>query len=325
MNGGGHVTKTGSALIAAAAILAGLVTAAESQNFPIKPIRVVASEPGGGGDFVARLIAQGMSGGLGQQVLVDNRGGSVIIPAEIVAKAPADGYTLLLIGSTLWIEPLMRKTPYDPVRDFAPVSWVVGSPNILVVHPSLPVKSVKDLVALAQARPGELNHSVGIAGSSSQLASQLFKAMAGINMVSIPYKGIGPALTALVAGQVQVSFANPSAVSPHLKSGRLRALAVTSAQSSGLFPDLPTVAATLAGYESVSMFGMFAPARTPTPIVDRLNQEISRALGTVEIKEKFIAAGIETVASSPDRLAAAIKSEMARMGKVIRDAGIRAE
>lgn len=311
-------------LLTAAAVVF-FATAAQCQIFPAKPIRVIASEPGGGGDFVARLIAQGISGGLGQPVVIENRGGSVVIPAEIVARAPADGYTLLLLGSTLWIEPLMHKTPYDPVQDFAPISWVVGSPNILVVHPSLPVKSVKELIALARSRPGELNHSVGITGSSSQLASELFKVMAAINMVAVPYKGIGPALTALVGGQVQVSFGNPSAVTPHLKSGRLRALAVTSAQPSILFPDLPTVAATLPGYESVSMFGIFAPAKTPAAVINRLNQEITRALNTPAIKEKFLAVGIETVASSPERLGAAVKSEIARMGKLLRDAGIRAE
>ncbi len=305
--------------------LSSLATLTHGQTFPIKPIRMVASEPGGGGDFVARLIAQGISGGLGQQVIVDNHGGSVVIPAELVARAPADGYTVLLLGSTLWIEPLMHKTPYDPVQDFAPISWVVGSPNILVVHPVLPANSVKDLIALARARPGELNHSVGVMGSSSQLASELFKSMAGINMVSIPYKGIGPALTALAGGQVQVSFANPSAVTPHLKSGRLRALAVTSAQPSVLFPNLPTVAAALPGYESVSMFGLFAPAKTSAAVINRINQEVVRALGSADTKDKFLAAGIETVASSPERLAVAVKSEMVRMGKVIKDSGLKTD
>ena len=294
------------------------------QDYPNKPIRVIASGAGGGTDFSARLVAQALSGSLGQQVVVENRGDN--IAQETVAKAPPDVYILLATGSGFWVTPLMQKTPYDPVRDFSPITLVTTSPNILVVHPSLPVKSVKELVALARARPGELYFSSAGVGGSAHLAAELFKAIAAINIVHVPYKGGGPALFALIGGEAQLMFPNAGAVAPHARSGRLRALAVGSTHSSALFPELPTVAAAgLPGYEAVSMVSMFAPPKTPAAIIGRLNQEIVRVLNRAEVKEKFIGAGVETAGSSPEQLAATMKSEMARLGKVIRDAGIRAD
>ena len=326
MNGGGHVTKTGSALIAAAAILAGLVTAAESQNFPIKPIRVVASEPGGGGDFVARLIAQGMSGGLGQQVLVDNRGGSVIIPAEIVAKAPADGYTLLLIGSTLWIEPLMRKTPYDPVRDFIPVTQAAGLPLFVLTHPSLPVKNVKELIALAKAQPGKLNYSSSGAGGSMHVAAELFQSMAQVKLVHVPYKGGGPAIVDLLAGQVPLSFATVLETSQHVKAGRLRALAVTSAKRSVASPDILTVAeAALPGYESISWLGVFAPTGTPREIIAVLNTEIVKILQQPDVKQRLLEQGGEPIGNTQEQFTAVLKSDIAKYAKIMRESGTKVE
>jgi tripartite-type tricarboxylate transporter receptor subunit TctC len=294
------------------------------QNYPSKPIRIVTAAPGSGNDFAARLMAPGLTGSLGQQVIVDNRG---IIAIETVAKAPPDGYTLLFYGTVLWLAPFLRdNVSYDPILDFSPVTWVTNSPNILVVHPSLPVKSVEALIALAKARPGELNYGSGSAGSTSHLAAELFKAMAGVNIVRIPYKGAAPALNDVIAGQVHLIFPSASSVMPYVKSGRLRALAVASAEPSALAPNLPTVAASgLPGYESASILGMFAPAGTPATIINRLNQEIERALNRTEVKQKLFNAGAEVVASSPERLAATVKSEMARLGKVIRDAGIRGE
>jgi tripartite-type tricarboxylate transporter receptor subunit TctC len=294
------------------------------QNYPSKPIRIVTAAPGSGNDFAARLMAPGLTGSLGQQVIVDNRG---IIAIETVAKAPPDGYTLLFYGTVLWLAPFLRdNVSYDPILDFSPVTWVTNSPNILVVHPSLPVKSVEALIALAKARPGELNYGSGSAGSTSHLAAELFKAMAGVNIVRIPYKGAAPALNDVIAGQVHLIFPSASSVMPHVKSGRLRALAVASAEPSALAPNLPTVAASgLPGYESASILGLFAPAGTPATIINRLNQEIERALNRAEVKQKLFNAGAEVVASSPERLAATVKSEMARLGKVIRDAGIRGE
>ncbi len=307
------------ALSFAAMVLASGVVCGE--DYPNKPVRIVTSEPGGGNDFAARVIAQGLSLTLKQRVVVDNRG---IIAAEIAAKAPPDGYTLLFYGNPFWLAPFLRdNVPYDPVRDFLPISLAVSTASILVVHPSLPVKSVSGLIALARARPGELNYSSGTTGAASHLAAELFRTMAGIKIVRVPYRGTGAAFTALIAGQVQVMFPTAGSVTPHLKSGRLKALAVTTAQPSALFPGLPTIAASgLPGYESVSLVGIFAPTETPAAIINLLNRNIVRVLDQADVREKFFNAGVDTVGSSPAELAAAMKSEMARMGKVIRDAGI---
>ena len=295
------------------------------QDFPNRPIRIVAPEVGGSGDFAARLVAQGLTAGLGQQVIVDNRGGSYI-PQLIVAKAAPDGYTLHVNATGFWIGPLLRKAPYDPIKDFAPISVMTSSSNVLVVHPSLPAKSVRELIALAKAKPGELNYATGLSGSSSHLAGELFKHMAGVNFVRVPYKGNGPAVIGLIGGEAQLMFPSSTAVRPHLKSGKLRALAVTSAEPSALVPGLPTVAAAgLPGYESVGRTVILAPAKTPAPIIKRLNQEVVRVLKQPDVKEKFFNTGVETVGSSPEQLAAMAKSEMTRIGKMIKDVGIKAD
>jgi tripartite-type tricarboxylate transporter receptor subunit TctC len=297
---------------------------ASGQTYPNKPIRIVTTGTGGGNDFIARLIAQGITGPLGQQVIVDNRAG--IIAAETVAKALPDGYTLLVIGSSLWIEPLMRaNVAWDPVRDFLPITLAERSPNVLVVHPSVAAKSVKELIVLAKARPGELNYASNAIGGSSHLAGELLKAMAGINIVHVPYKGTAQTFNDLLASQVQIMITSLAAVTPHVKSGRLRALAVTTAQPSALAPDLPTVAATVPGYEAAGMTTVFAPAKMPATIIDRLNQEIVLLLNRADVKEKLFNIGAEAIGSSPQDFAAAIKSDMARLGKVIKDGGIRVE
>ena len=295
------------------------------QNYPNKPIRIVAAEVGGANDLIARLIAQNISSGLGQSMIVENRSANLV--GEVVAQAPADGYTLLVAAGILWIGPLLGKTPYDPVKDFAPIIMLARSPNVLVVHPSLPVKSVNELIAFAKANPGKLNYASGGVGTSPHLAAELFKSMAGgLNMVHIPYKGSGPGLNDLLGGQVQLMFPNLAAVTPHIKSGRLRALAITSAEPSALAPGLPTIAASgLPGYESTFNNGMFAPAKTPAAIITRLNQDVLRFLKTNETRERFFALGLDIVGGSPEDLATKIKSEMAMLGKVIKDVGIRGE
>ena len=293
-----------------------------AQTYPGKPVRIVTSAAGGTPDFVARLIAQAISGPLGQQVIVDNRS-SGIIPAEIVARASPDGYTLLVTSNVLWIVTLMQKTSFDPVKDFSPIALTSMAPAVLVVHPSVPARSVRQLIALAKARPGELNYSSSTTGTASHLAGELFKAMAGVNIVRIAYKGAGLAINDLISGQVQLTFITATSVMPHVKAGRLRALAITSARPFALFPELPTVAASgLPGYEATSTYCALAPARTPETIVHRLNQEIERFLRTAEAKEKFFSSGSEVVGGSPEQLADAMKSEMARMGKIIKAAGI---
>jgi len=315
-------------MLCGAAFVVATVTAAmtHAQGFPARAIHIVTSEPGGGNDFAARLIAQGLTAPLGQPVIVDNHGGaSGAIAGEMVAKAPPDGHLLLLYGSNIWLLPFLRDhVPYDPERDLAPVTLAVRAPNILVVHPSLPVKSAQELIALARKRPGWLNYGTGAIGSSSQIATELFKAMGKLNIVQIAYKGSGPALNALIAGEVQLAFATPGSVAAHIKSGRLHALAVTSPQPSPLLPGLPTLAsAGLPGYEATSIVGLFAPAKTPLAVIARLNQETVRVLNRAEIKERFLSTGVETVGSTPEEFGAVVRSEMARLGKVIRDANIR--
>ncbi len=297
-----------------------------AQGSAAKPVRIVTGGAGSGSDYAARLIGQGLTSGSGQTVVIDNRP-SGVIPGEIVAKAAPDGYTLLVSGSTLWIGPLLRDaTPFDPVNDFASISLVASSPNILVVHPSVPAKSVKELVALARSRPGALNYASASTGSPNHLAAELLKFMAGVDVVRVNYKGAAQALSDVISGQVQLTFASSGSMAGHMTSRRLKALAVTSTQPSTLFPGLQTVAASgLPGYEAVSMTAIFAPAAAAASLVTRLNQDIVRAVGRPEIKDKFFAAGVETIGSSPEQLAAAIKSEMARLGKVIRSAGIRDE
>jgi len=295
------------------------------QNYPNKPIRFVTTGIGGGVDFASRLIAQGLTDSVGWQSVVDNRP-TGIIAAEFVSKAPPDGYTLYVGTGSLWLGPYFQKMPYDPVKDFSPISLTNRAPNILVVHPSLPVKSVKDLIALAKARPGELDYASSAIGSSNHLAAELFKHMAGVDLVRIPFKSSGTAINALLGGQVQLTFGTAGSMMPYVKSGRLRAVAVTSAQPSALFSGIPTVAATgLPGYESGTMTGVFAPAGTPAVLINRLNQEIVRAIHRPDVKEKFLNSGVEPVGTSAEEFAAKIKSEMLRMGKVIKDAGMRLE
>jgi tripartite-type tricarboxylate transporter receptor subunit TctC len=294
-------------------------------GYPNKPIRIVTADAGGNGDFHARLIAQGLTSAMGQPVIVENR--ATIISAETVANATPDGYTLMVDGGIFWIAPLLQRMPYDPVREFSPITTLTLSPLLLVVNSSLPVKSVKELIALAKAKPGDLNYAgSGTGTSANQLAAKLFVAMAGVNIVKINYKGSAQAVNDLIGGQVHVMFGPASSVAPHIKSGRLKALAVTSAHPSTLFPGLPTVAASgLPGYEAGSRQGIWAPAKTPATTINRLNQEIVRVLNRAEVKERLLSIGVETAPSSPEEFAAAIKSDMARLRKVIKDAGITAD
>jgi tripartite-type tricarboxylate transporter receptor subunit TctC len=307
-----------------ACVLALAAVSAVAQNFPARPIRVVTTEAGSSNDFVGRLLAPGLTASLGQQVIIDNRGGA-ILSGRIAAEAQPDGHTVILYGSPLWLLPFMQDSvPYDPIKSFSPIALTHRSPNILVVHPTVAVNSVKELIALAKSKPRELNYGSGTSGSSTQLAAELFKAMAGVDIVRVPYKGTGPALIGLLGGQVQVMFPNAPAVTPHIKSGKLRALAVTSSVPSPLVPGLPTIAASgLPGYESVSPFGMLAPANTPVPVIRKLNQEVVRQLAAPEVMEKLLSSGAEPGSGTPEQFAAIIKAEMARLGKLIRDVGIR--
>jgi len=295
--------------------------AGSAQNYPNRSIRIVTGEPGGDSDFGARLVAQGITDALGQAVVIDNRPSN--LSATIASKALPDGYTLLVTGSGVYMATLLQPMAYDTVRDFSPVSLVSKQPNILVVLPSLAVSSVKELISAAKARPGELNYSAGAVGGSPHLAAELLRAMAGINIVRVPYKGAGPALNALLGGEVQLMFPAAPAAIPHVKSGKLRGLGVTSGQASALVPGLPPIAASLPGYESVSMTSVFAPTKTPIAFINRLNREIVRFIKTTEAREQFFNYGSETVGSSPQELANTVTAEIVKWTKVIKDAGLK--
>ena len=312
-----------TAVAAAALLFAG--TRAGAQSFPEKPIRIVTAGVGGSVDFVSRLLAPVLSASMGQPVIVDNRPAGTT-PGEVVAKSAPDGHTLLVYGSTVWLLPFMRNNvPYDPIRDFAPIAILISSPNVVVVHPSVPAKSVADLIALARAKPGGLNYATNGTGNANHLAGELFKSMARVDIVRINYKAAALAVTDLLSGYVQVMFPNPASVTSHIRAGKLRALATTSAEPSPLLPGLPTVAATVPGYQSAAMSGIWAPAKTPSATINQLNRELLRALSLPEIKQKLFQAGLDAAGSSPQQFDATIKSEMTRLGKVIKDANIRDE
>jgi len=297
---------------------------AAAQPYPYRPVRIVTTQAGGGSDFAARVLAKALTGPLGQTVIVDNRGGGATISADIVAKAPPDGYTLLGASGTLWVASLIRKTSYDTLRDFIPITLAVNTPNILVVHPSV-AGSVKDLIALAKAKPGQLNYGSGATGAASHLAGELFKHMAGVDVVRVPYKGSGVSVNALLGNEVQLMFPSASIAIPHVRSGRLKALAVTTTKRFSMMPEVPTMSeAALPGYESSVYAGLFAPIRTPAPVVQRLHREAVQYLNTPEANELFLrSGGADVVAASPQESRAIIQSELQRLGKVIREAHIQ--
>lgn len=297
--------------------------------YPTKSIRlIVPSAPGGGTDIVGRVVAQKLSASLGQQVVVDNRpGAGQMIGIDMVAKAPADGYTLLMAASPLVLNHLMyKKVSYDAVRDFAPVSQVAVLPNVLVVHPSLPVKTVAELIALAKSQPGKLNYASAGTGTSPHMSMELFKTMAGIDMVHVPYKGTAPAITDVVGGQVLVTMASTPSSIAHIQSGRLRALGVTSRKRSVVLPDVPPIAeAGVPGYESIQWYGLLAPAGTPREIVAQLSNEVSRALRLPDTARTLLADGAEPVGNTPEEYAELIKSEIVKWTRVAKSAGIQPE
>jgi tripartite-type tricarboxylate transporter receptor subunit TctC len=307
----------------------GFAGAAASQQYPSRPIRFVCPfAPGGGTDILARLLAQRLFEPLGQPVIVDNRAGAGgVIGAEIAAKAPADGYTIVL-GSPgpLTINPNLQRVPYDTLRDFAPITLAQISPFVLLVHPSVPANSVKDLIALAKAKPGTLNYGSAGNGSVSHFSSEQFKALAGVDVVHVPYKGAGPYLIDLVGGRLQMAFENLPTVWPNVRSGKLRLLAVGTRSRSALVPEVPTVAeAGVPGYESSTAFGVLAPAKTPPAAIARLNQELVKILRSPEIREKMAAEGVEAVGGTPQEYAAHIKAELASYARIVKAAGIKAD
>ena len=293
-----------------------------AQTYPVKPVRIVTVAPGSANDIVARLIAQEIRAGLGQPVVVDNRG---TVAAELVARAPADGYTLLLYGSAVWLSPFIRaSTPYDPVKDFAPVTLVASSPNVVVVHPSLPVKSARELIALAKARPGEINYAAGSLGAAPHLAAELFKAMGKLNIVRVAYKGTGGSLIGILSGEVGLMFPTAGSVTPYIKSGKLRALAVTPSKRSALLPDLPTMAeAGVPGYNVQGWNGLVGPAGLPRPVVDRLNRETVAVLRRDAVRQRLLELGAEPVGNTPEQFGAHMRAERELWGKLITKIGLK--
>jgi tripartite-type tricarboxylate transporter receptor subunit TctC len=298
-------------------------------DYPRKPIRIVVPvAPGGGTDFTARLLGQKLTEALGQTVVVDNRPGAAgNLGVELVAKATPDGYTLVMPITSFPINPsLYSKLPFDTVKDFAPVVLAASAPLLLVVNPGVPAQSVKDLVALAKAKPGQMNYANSGSGTTAHLASELFKRMAGVEIVNVPYKGGGPAVIDLIAGQVQIFFSTIPAALQQVKAGRLRALAVTSSKRVTELPDMPTVSESgLPGFEVVGWFGLFAPAGTPKPVITRLNGELVKILGIPETRERLSGHGLIPGGGTPQELGQFLQAEIAKWGKLIKETGIRAE
>ncbi len=312
------------------ALLSATAAAFGADSFPAKPLKmVVPFPPGGGNDALARLVAKHLGDMLGQQVIVDNRGGAGgIIGTQAVAKSPPDGYTLLLgYTGTLAINPhLYKDIPYDPEKDFAPISLVASNPLVLVVHPSVPVHNVAELIALAKAKPNTLNFASSGSGTGGHLVGESFKGAAKIEITHIPYKGTGPAVVDLLGGQVQMMFSVIPAALQHIQTGSLRALAVTSLTRSTVLPDTPTVAeAGLPGFETVLRYGVLAPAGTPVEIVDRLSENIRAIMKRDEIKERLLAEGAETLSTTPAEYAKTISAELAQWGPIVKSSGARVD
>lgn len=305
-------------------------TDALAQSYPVKPIRFIAPNlPGGPTDILARLIGQKLAESLGQPVVIENRAGAGgNIGTEAAAKAPPDGYTLVTGNNATFGAnvSLYKRLAFDPIKDFAPVVLVASQPNVLVVHPSLPVTSVKQLIALAKARPGQLNYSGSGMGAAAHLAAELFKSMTGTDIVHISYKSAAPALTDLIAGQTQLMFATSLSVMPYIKANRVRALAVTTAKRVRIMPELPTVAeAGVPGFEAATWHGVLVPAGTSTAIIDRLNAEINRMLQLPDVRDRITALGAEIIGGTPREFAGHIQREIPKWAKVIKDAGVRLE
>jgi tripartite-type tricarboxylate transporter receptor subunit TctC len=325
----------GKAMYRMTNLLAGISVAlaaatVSAQTWPTKSIRFISPfAPGGGADITARAIAAKLSSALGQQVLVDNRGGAGgMVGVEMAAKSPHDGYTIVIgtIGNIAINPSLYAKMPYDPIKDLAPISRAANALNVLVVHPSLPAKDVKSFIALAKARPGQLNYGSSGPGAADHLAGELFNTMAGVKMVHIPYKGGAPAMLDLVGGQVQLVFSTVSTAIGSIQAGKIRALGMTGNQRFERMPDIPTISeAGLKGFEVNNWYGLFAPAGTPKDIITRLNTEAVKALAMPDVKTHLLDAGIIAVSSTPEAFASYIQSETKKWAKVIRDAKITVE
>lgn len=313
-----------------ALLATGNVSAQTAANYPAKTIRmIVPSAPGSGPDIMARLIGQKLTEAWGQQVVVEARpGAGGIIGSEAAAKAAPDGYTLIMgnAGSHSVNPSLYRKLPYDPLKDFAPVALVSSAPNILIVHPSVPVKSAKELIALAKARPGELTFGSGGNGSTAHLSGEMFRTLAGIRIVHVPFKGAPAAVLGVITGEISMAILNLPPALPHVRSGKLKALGVSTPKRSAAVPDLPTIAESgLPGYSATAWYGVLAPAGTPRGIILKLNAEIVKSLGTEEMKKRIAADGGEVIGSTPEEFTTVMKTDIAKWAKVVKDSGAQVD
>ena len=310
--------QAGMLLMAAAGVALG-------QAYPTRPIRMIAPTAGGAIDVVARIISPTMSGSLGQQIVIENRGGAGgILAADAVIRAKPDGYTLLCYGPPAWINPLIKRSvTYDPVKDLMPIGLITRTANMLVIHPSVPAKNVKELIAIAKAKPGALFDAGSDTGSSAHLGAELFKSLAGVKIVRVPYKGVGAGITALVSGEVHMMLPAISAALPHVKSGRLRPLGVSTAEPTELAPGVPTLNSQLPGFVAEGTNAIFAPAGTPQAIITRINDELMKVVKNPEIREKLLQNGTEATGSTPQQATDAIRAEMVKWGKLIKELGIQ--
>lgn len=315
--------RSAIAYIAAMMPLAGM-SSALAQEFPTRPVKIVTGEAGGSNDIASRIVAQGIGSSLGKPVIVENHGGVVGILAKLVARSIPDGHTLLVTTGSLWVNPMLEDNAgYDPVRDFKAVSMLSRTPVVLLANPSLAARDVGELLALARNRPGTLNFGTGPAGATGHLSAALFNYMTGVNITLIPYKGGAPALNDLIGGRVQLMFGTGALIGSNVKSGKLRALAVGSADPSSLFPGMPTVAATgVPGYEFVTTQCLFAPSGTPQPIVSRISREVAQALEQPEVRDKFLKLDTEPVGRTPEYVTEFMRADIARMSKLIKASGV---
>lgn len=318
-------------IIRVCALLLGTVALqAFAQSYPVKAVKMIVPFPAGGTtDILGRIVAQKLSERLGQPFIIDNRGGAGgNIGADVVAKSAPDGYTLLVgtVGTNAINASIYAKMPYDTAKDFVPIGLIAAVPNVLVVHPSVPARTVKELIDLLKSKPGEINFASSGNGTSIHLSGELFKTMAGVRMNHIPYKGSAPALTDLIGGQVQLMFDNLPSSMPHIKAGKLRALAVTSLKRSAARPDLPTIAeAALPGFDASSWFALFAPAGTPKEIVGKLNSELNAILQLADVREKFAAQGAEPTEFTPEQFAAFTQAELTKWARVVKESGAKVD
>lgn len=321
----GHASAIARCLIAASVLF--VATSAPAQEYPSKPIRcIVPYAPGGSSDFLARLIGQKLTEAWGQQMVVDNRAGAAgNIGTDAAAKAPPDGYTMLLVASTVTMNPsIYPKLPFDTEKDLAPVTQILWQPWLLSVHPSLPVTNLKQLLALAKAKPGALNYASGGSGTSGHIAAELFASMAGVKFTHVPYRSLGPAGTALLTGEVQLVFQSPIAGLEHVHSGRIRAIGVSGRKRMAALPQVPTLLeGGLPGYDEGNWQGVFVPAHTPRPVVSKLNQELVRILRTAEVTDQVRRVGGDVIASTPEEFSAVVRADLKKYAALVKAVGIR--